>query len=219
MERILPDQDRGRLDRLIAETEKLTKTQIVLSVVKRSDAYPELPWKAFALGASLAGLSVFIPDSSLFDWSCRVTALVASAAILAGGAVLALLAVYWPAFARRFLSAHRSATEARQYAESLFLDRELFATRGRTGILLLVSLFERRVVLLPDTGLTGRLSGDAMRDVIASMTPLLKRNQVGPALEAGLDRLTRILGTPAAGGPAGVDQNELADEIIEEKGV
>jgi putative membrane protein len=62
MERILSDQERGRLNRLITEAEKHTKTQIVLAVIKRCDAYPELPWKAFALAASIAGLSVFARD-------------------------------------------------------------------------------------------------------------------------------------------------------------
>jgi putative membrane protein len=219
MERILSDHDRGRLDRLIGEAEKRTKTQIVLAVIRRSDAYAELPWKAFALGASIAGLSVFIFDLLLYDWSSPMTALIATAATLAGGAAFALLAVFVPGLAKRFLSAHRAETEVRQYAESLFLARELFATGGRTGILLLVSLFERRVVLLPDWGLSNRLTGDAMRDIIAAMTPFLKRNEVNRALEAGLERLTRVLKTSAQGGPAGKGENELSDEIIEEKGV
>jgi putative membrane protein len=219
LERILSDHDRGRLDRLIAEAEKRTKTQIVLAVIKRSDSYAELPWKAFALGASIAGLSVFLPGPPFADWSQRITALAAAAAILAGGAVFALLTVFARRFARIFLSSHRAGTEVRQYAESLFLSRELFSTGGRTGILLLVSLFERRVVLLPDRGLSNRLTGDAMRDIIAAMTPLLRRNEVHRALETGLERLTRILETSAQGRPEGTGKNELSDEIIEEKGV
>lgn len=215
MERILSDHDRGRLDPLIAEAEKRTKTQIVLAVIKRSDTYAELPWKAFALGASITGLSVFILDLPFYDWSSRIMALIAVAATLAGGAAFALLAVVVPGFAKSFLSAHRAETEVRQYAESLFLARELFATGRRTGILLLVSLFERQVVLLPDRGLSNRLTGNAMRDIIATMTSFLKRKEVNRAFEAGLERLTQVLETSAPG----TGENELSDEIIEEKGV
>ena len=50
MKLILSDQDRGRLDALIAKIEKRTNTQIVLAVIQRSDVYADLPWKAFALG-------------------------------------------------------------------------------------------------------------------------------------------------------------------------
>jgi putative membrane protein len=219
MERILSDRDRDRLDRFIAEAEKRTRTQIVFAVIKRSDAYAELPWKAFALGASVSGLAVLITDSLFTDWSSRMTTLIAVAATLAGGAAFALMAVLAPGIAKRFLSAHRAETEVRQYAESLFLGRELFATAGRTGILLLVSLFERQVVLLPDRGLINRLTGNAMRDTIAAMTPLLKRNEINRALEAGLERLTQVLEPSSASRTEATGKNELSDEIIEEKGL
>jgi putative membrane protein len=217
MKQLLSDHDRSRLDQQIAEVEKRTKTQIVLAVVKRSDAYAELPWKAFALGAALAGLLVFILDLRLSEWSTETMASVAAVVTLAGGATFALLTVLVPAFARRFLSLHRAETETHQYAESLFLDRELFATHGRTGVLVLVSLFERRVVLLPDKGLADRLTGDDMEEIIAAMTALLRRNHLSRALEAGLAQLSQTLQMTAPGRPEG--ENELSNEVVEEDGV
>jgi putative membrane protein len=216
MERILSDDEHSRLDERIAEAEKRTKAQIVLAVIKRSDAYAELPWKAFALGVSIAGLLVCILDLLLYYWISHTMVLIAMAATLVVGAALALLTVFLPGFARLFLSAHRAEVEVRQYAESLFLTREMFATGRRTGILLLVSLFERQVVLLPDKGLSNRLTRDAMRDVIAHMSSSLARNEINRALEDGLERLTLILEAMAPGGT--VDENELSHEIIEEKG-
>ena len=218
MERILSDHEHSRLDERIAEAEKRTKAQIVLAVIKRSDAYAELPWKAFALGASIAGLLVFILDLLFYYWISHAMALVAVGVTLAAGAALALLTVFVPGFARLFLSAHRAELEVRQYAESLFLTREIFATGGRTGILLLVSLFERQVILLPDKGLSNRLPRNAMGDVIAPMIPSLARNKISRALEDGLERLTQVLEAVAVDRTAGTDENELSDEIIEEKG-
>ncbi len=215
MKPTLSDEERNRLDKLISETEKRTNTQIVLSVVKRSDSYAELPWIAFALGASIAGLLIFILDLLSNDWVPQVTILAAVAGILTGGAVLALLAVLIPGFAKRFLTAHRAEVEVRQYAESLFLDRELFATGSRTGILLLVSLFERKVVLLPDRGLRNQLTVESMQSVIAAMASFLKRKKICRAFEAGLEKLSGILGTSVPG----TGENELPNEIIEEKGV
>jgi putative membrane protein len=219
MERFLSDHDQGQLDKRITEVESRTKTQIVLAVIKRSDNYAELPWKAFALGISIAGLLVFIRDLLFRSWTSSSAAPIAIAITLAAGAVFALLTVFLPGFARLFLSTHRAEVEVRQYAETIFLKKELFATSRRTGILLLVSLFERQVVLLPDRGLDDRLSKDAMEDVIALMTPLLKQGKIGRALEEGLDRLGWIFDATTPGGPAGdTDKNELSDEIIQEKG-
>jgi putative membrane protein len=221
MIRILSDQDRARLDEQIVEVEKRTKAQIVMAVIQRSDSYVELPWKAFALGVSIAGLLVFILDIFLYSWTSGVMAFVAVVITLVAGSACALLAVLVPGFARFFLSAHRADVEVRQYAETLFLDRELFATDGRTGVLMLVSLFERQVILLPDKGISNRLRNDTMNDVIAPMIPFLKRKEIYRALENGLGKLSMILGTltlsDGSTGKAG--DVMLSDEIIEEKGV
>jgi putative membrane protein len=203
------------LDRRVAEAEKRTGTQIVLAVIERSDAYPELPWKAFALGVAVAGLLVSVQEMVRPGWTSSSELLLAVVVTLAAGVTGALLCVYVPAFARLFLDAHRASAEVRQYASSLFLSHEMFATRRRTGILLLVSLFERRVVVLPDTGLGQRLSQDAQQAIIARMATALKRGQVARALEDGLSSLEDVLAGTATGEPG---ENELPDRIVEEKG-
>lgn len=213
MKQLLSEQERTRLDQRITEAERRTGAQIVLAVVGRSDSYAELPWKAFALGAGLAGCAAALFDLLTFTWATSHAALFAVVASLGAGAFLALLCVSWPAFARIFLDKNRAETEARQYAESLFVSRELFATRGRTGLLLVVSMFEREVVLLPDTGLHDRLSREVMEAVIARMTTALAAGEVGRALENGLGELEKIL---SGAGPAA--ENELPNAIIEEKG-
>ncbi|MEA3461198.1 MAG: hypothetical protein U9R49_04900, partial [Bacteroidota bacterium] len=62
MKQILTETDRTLLDRRIAEVEKHTGAQIVLASVIRSDCFAEIPWKAFALGASIAGLATLCLD-------------------------------------------------------------------------------------------------------------------------------------------------------------
>ena len=215
MKKIISDDVNSRLDALIKKTEKRTGAQIVLAVIRRSDSYAELPWKAFALGASIAGLLVFILNMPFNDWSLQIAKLFITAVILAGGAFFALLTVITPGFARRFLSADRADLEVRQYAKSLFLDHELFATKNRTGILFLVSLFERKVVILPDKGLDSQLTGETMQNIITSMTPFLKRKEIYRAFEAGMEQLCSVLKSEEGSS----EDNELPDQIIEEKGV
>jgi putative membrane protein len=216
MKQILSDQERRHFDQHIAVAEKRTGAQIVLAVIERSDSYAELPWKAFALGVSMTGLMVSILNLARPEWSSGTAALLAVVTTLAAGAACALLTVYLKGFARWFLSDHRADVEVRQYAESLFLSRELFATRQRTGILLLVSLFERQVIVLPDTGLRKRLSRDAMQEVIARMAAPLASGQVTRALEEGLKSLEDILAVTVFEESG---ENELPEEIIVEKGL
>ena len=217
MTQILNDQERRKLDSRISEAEKVTGAQIVMAVVKRSDSYPEIPWKAFAVGVSVAGLMVCLLDLVFSTWMPRTTLLItAISATFLVGILFALLTIGITGLARLFLTENRSQEEVRQYAESVFLDRGLFATRQRTGILVLVSMFERQVIILPDTGLQGFLSRETIEEIISAMAPILASGDVARALEEGLRGLEKIL---AGKFKDDLPPNELSNEIIEEKGV
>lgn len=218
MRRVLTDDERVRVDEGVKEIERRTGAQVVVAVVKRSDSYVELPWKAFALGASVTCLVILALGFFAPYLPSQATGFVAMAGMLAFGGLCALLTVLMPGFARLFLSRYRTEVEVRQYAESLFLKREIFATAGRTGILLFVSLFEGQAVLLPDRGLAGSLTGDAVESVVAPMAASLSRGRTGEALEEGLGRLLDILEGTASAGPGDAGENELPDEVIEERG-
>jgi putative membrane protein len=215
MKPFLTDDERKRLDEHVAEAEQRTGAQVVLAVVGRSDNFTELPWKAFALGAAFAGLVAALFALLRPAWIEAPVTLLAVVATLATGALCALACVAFPPFARLFLDLHRAEVEARQYAQSLFLERELFATRGRSGVLLLVSMFERQVVLLPDRGLESRLSEAASQAIVGRVATALAAGRVGGALEQGLAAIEDALGTSEGGAPV---EDELANTIIEEQG-
>lgn len=216
MKHILSDTDRILLDKHITDTEKQTGAQIVLASVLRCDSYVEIPWMAFAFGASIAGLLTIFIDLFVLGWPTGDMILYSVGVILAAGALFVLLTILFPGFARLFLSHHRRETETMQYAESLFLSHELFATEKRRGILLLVSQFERQVVILPDKGVRDLLSQEVLKEVISAMTQQLRKHELRQALETGLDGILKALGSPV---PGGTGKNELSDEIIEEEGV
>lgn len=215
MKHNLSDADRVLLDKRIAEVEKQTGTQIVLASVVRSDSYVEIPWKAFALGTSLAGLAMMLLNLFVLGWVSSMTIMFSLAAVLAFGILLTLLSLLIPGFARLLLSPQRRETETRQYAQSMFLSRELFATKDRRGILLMVSQFERQVVILPDSGISAQLSEDILNGIIAIMSRHLRQKELREAMESGLDGIRTALGSSEK---TEARPNELSDEIIEEEG-
>jgi putative membrane protein len=206
------------LDAQVARIESRTGVQVVTAVVGKSDTYDELPWKAFALGASLAACGVVLSDLWRPDWITAETALLHAVTILAVAGATALLAVLVPAFGRLFLRMARSDLEVRQHAQSLFLARELFRTRRRTAVLFLVSLFERRLEILPDTGLHDRVSEAEWHALIARMAPLLRESRPFHALQDGLAALEALLVAKDFVAD-GISTNELPDRPVEERGV
>ncbi len=214
---LTPDEA-GSLDAHVARVEAGTGVQIVTSVIGKADTYAELPWMAFALGASLAACATVAADAWQPAWVTAHTALLVTLAVLGTGGAAALLAVFVPPFARLFLRDTRSQVEVRQYAESLFLRRELFRTANRTGILVLVSLFERRIEIVPDTGLCDRVSDADWQGVVARVGDSLRRRRPADALQEGLSAIEALLQHKGfrAGQPG---PNELPDRAIEERGV
>ena len=167
--------------------------EVVTLVVGKADVYPETVWKAFALGAALAALVVTVGDLLRPDWVTATATLWSAVAILGVGALGATASVYVPAFARLFLRESRATLEVSQYAKVQFLERGLFATATRTAVLLTVSLLERRVVILADRGLDGRVGAAEWDAVIARMTEPLKARRIGDAVLAGLDGIGTLL--------------------------
>jgi len=212
----LSSQEKNRLRERIAETEKRTGLQIVLAVIERSDSYAELPWKAFALGTSLAGLLAMTMSVLLTFKSATEATLLAVVIMLSSGGGVALLTVFLPSFARLFLADHRADVETKQCAESLFLSRELFATKTRKALLIMISLFERRIVVLPDQGLASQLNKETTHEMVHHMRMKLKSGQLASALEIGLQKLEERIGSDGSSQPEG---NALPDWIVEEKGV
>jgi putative membrane protein len=212
----LDQGESATLEKAISGLEAQTGVQLVTAVIGKADSYVELPWKAFALGTALAGLVLVVADTLSPRWAGAENALIFAVAILGAGAASALLAVAAPPYARLFLRTTRRDLEVRHYAQAFFLRRELFATRGRNGILLLVSLFERKVEILPDVGLHARFDAADWRAVIDAMTPLLRERRCFDALQQGVARMQALLlAKGITGAPAG---NELPDRPIQETG-
>jgi putative membrane protein len=213
---VLTEQERQEINELARQFETATGAQAVAAIVGKADEYPDIPWKAFALGAALAAMAVVADEFIQPDWASIHTPLRDVAAILAAGVLCCVAAMAIPAFGRLFLNRERAKGEVRQYAQGIFLQRELFKTTGRVGILMMVARFERRVVILPDSGIARHVSARELDEVIAAMAPQLALGQAVQAFRAGFDTLAALL--ERKGVHLQHHGNELADGAVVEAG-
>jgi putative membrane protein len=201
----------------VAGLERSTGVEVVAAVIARADSYPEIPWKAFALGASLALLAAVAAALTAPGWEAAEAIVETAVAALAVGAVAALATVWTAPLARLFLSRARRQAEALQYAQAMFLDAGLQRTPRRDGILLLVALFEHEVVVLADRGVRDRVGPAGLDAVVAAVTATLKRGQVKEALLDGLARLEETLAASGFRTQPG-EPNEVAEALIQQRG-
>jgi putative membrane protein len=207
------ESDKAAIEAQVARFEQATGTQAVVCVVDRCDGYPEVPWRAFALGAALSSLALWaLPLSGALFYHSTTLTLVA---VLGTGAAAALLTVFAPVTGRWLLPLSRRRAEVRQYAQALFLQRELFDTQARSALLILVGLFERCGVILADTGLHGRFSPAQLEADEARLNAALASDG---DVAGAVDRMLGALQVALQARSPGPVQNELADAVIRERG-
>lgn len=197
-----------------AALEAATGVEAVTAVIARADSYPEIPWKAFALGTSVAALAMTASGLHARDWEAAYALVETATVILAAGATAAIATLWIAPFARLFLPRHRSEGEVLQYAQALFLEAGLFRTTRRDGILLLVSRFERQVAVIADLGIREKVGGPELDAVVAAVTAQLARGNLQEALVDGLDSLEKLLISRGFRPLAG-KANEIPDSVIQ----
>lgn len=99
----LSEQEQSQINELVADVEAKSGAQVVVAVIGKADAYPEIPWKAFALGTAVAALLVILDDLLHPNWASLHSAVFDVVVILGAGAACGLAAIFAPPFARLFL--------------------------------------------------------------------------------------------------------------------
>jgi putative membrane protein len=213
----LSEKEQQQINTLVGRFEADTGIQALAAVVGKSDAYPEIPWKAYAVGSSIGALVVVVFPLLLADWSIASTLAFHAMAILGAGAALAAATTFVPSVARVFLDRVRAQQEARQYALGLFVEREVFRTSQRRAVLVLVSRFERVAVIIADSGLAQYTPSADLERIAISMRELLVAQGAAAAFERAFDALRVLLARQAfVAGEAAA--NELEDTVFRESG-
>jgi putative membrane protein len=105
--------------------------------------------------------------------------------------------------------------KVRLRAERAFAQHGIPQTHERTGVLLMLSMLERQVYVLPDREIGNRVSHDRWNDVVRAVIEPLKTGDIADGLCAGIERcgaiLARVCPAPSRDNP-----NEIPDRVIEE---
>lgn len=155
--------------------------EIVTVVVDRCDDYEGALWKAAALGSVGTALVAAALHVALGLWGGPPLVWIALPA-LGGAGVGWGVARWWPWLHRQLIGEDVLARRVERRASVAFLQEELFQTRGRIGILVLVALFERRVEMLRDSGVEERVDPAVWEVTVARLAKGIREGRPGAAL-------------------------------------
>ena len=189
----------------LMSAEARTEGEIVPVVLERSDRHPEACWLV-ALGALLLGSALLV---SWLPWNQPALLLCCQVSLAAAGWFMARVL---PDLQRTFIRESRATEVAEEQAEQEFHRHGLHKTQHATGVLLLVSLLERRVILLGDEGIHARVGDDHWTATTRAVLDGIVAGSLRDGLLAGIERCGAVL---AEHFPVqNHDKNELPDRLI-----
>jgi putative membrane protein len=214
------DQDtlfsKGEMEAVAAavkQAEATTSGEIVPVVVIRSHNYPEAVWRGATLGALagalLAGLAHLLGGFWGMSWLWIVLPAVAGGAAGLGAASLI------PVLRRLLASPDEMDHQVRRRALQAFVEHEVFNTRERTGVLLLLSLYERRVVVLGDAGINAKVEQHEWDGIARDLASGARAGKTAAALITAVGRCGELLQRRGVERRAD-DTDELPDSLVVE---
>jgi putative membrane protein len=206
---VFSDADLAAIQAAAVDAERTSAGEVVPYIVGRCHDYPEAAWSGAAFGAVTLAVIAAVVDLWVGPWGRYGPEWIALPP-LAGVLLGYFLGSRVPAVARRLVPASAMAQHARLRAEAAFVEESVFDTRDRSGVLLLISLFERQAVLLADEGARAVVQPDEWATVVDALTARLHSGNPTLALVEAIAACAELLGRlPRREG----DSNELRDEV------
>lgn len=209
----MTEADLNRIKEAVAAAEKQTSGEIVPYIVSRSASHEVAVWRGAGLFALLA-YAVVLGVRWFSGWGgSQLTEGMIPVLLIIVAAVIGAALVHWiPAAKRRFAGQVRLALATHRRAMQAFVEKEVFSTRERTGILLFVSLLEHRIEVVGDAGINAKVDTDDWIGVVTTIQQHIKTGQLAEGLVQGIHQCGHLL-EKAGVAIRSDDTNELADDV------
>jgi putative membrane protein len=202
----------------IREIEKKTSGEIAVVVTPASGKYLDvICFSSMIISMLFSFLAVrFIPGFSKipipFTWSVAGELEVFIMLFIFLYMCIGYFFGKYPVLLRIFISGKRKEFEIEKKSVQTFYKYGLYKTSDATGILILISLLEKKVFVMADKGVYAKISAADLQKYAASIALGVKNNNQGAAIRSVIDSLEPVLVKHFPIKPG--DVNELPDRII-----
>jgi putative membrane protein len=200
----LEQNARSRTTEAIKQIEAVTAAEVVVTVRKSAAKYRR---SSVSLAAAFAGLVAVVMLLSPRVYHYLV--IVVDVALAWGFGFVLCEAV--PRLKRALTRGSTVVSAVEQAARLAFDELKVGGTKDKTGVLVYVALFERRVQVLPDSGIAVEVLGPDYQLALEEMARAVERLD-DEAFLRGLLHLALPLGQVLPRQPD--DVNELSDEVV-----
>jgi putative membrane protein len=219
----LSQEDHDRVSAAVTAAEAGTDGEIVTVVARQSDSYHDvaLHWALLAMMLVLAllaawpGLALAIHARVGDPWAAASPRSLFTIALvlLAIAFVLFRLLFAWRPLRMAVTPPRTRERRVRRRALELFRTAAEKRTRAATGVLLYLSLDERRAELIADESIHSKVADETWGEAMADLVEEVKAGRPGAGMAKAVERIGKVLAEHFPRSPG--DRNELPDRLIE----
>lgn len=211
--------EKQRIAEAIKDAECRTSGEIVTVIARTSDGYAFIP---LLWGSGLALLTplYFSLHDIAVRWDLAWNAGTSLQVDFLGVYMLQLvvfigfgLLFRWQPIKMRVIPKAVKRRRAARMARQQFLEQGVHRTAGRTGVLLFVSVAERYVEVLADSGINDKVGPDTWDGLVANFVAKVKADQVAEGFLEAVATCGTLLAEHFPKPPS--DKNELPNHLIE----
>jgi putative membrane protein len=218
------EADHGLVTAAVARAESASDGEIVTIVAARSDAYHDVGLHYAVLAMLLVPtLAAVLPQAWLdwalglvFGWNAGLSFRLVMLALVVAMAIVFLIvrfAFAWMPLRMACTPASTKTRRVRRRAVELFRAGTERRTKGRTGILLYLSLLEHRAEIVADEAIHGRVEPDVWGEAMAALVEGVKAGRAGEGMALAVEKIGEVLARHLP--PTLDNPNELPDRLIE----
>jgi putative membrane protein len=201
----LTDQDRQKIASAIAETERTTSGELVAVVAQAASDYRHVTLLGPALTALLLPTILLTIEPAMSAWTLYL-------AQVATFIVLALLA-HLPPVRMALVPETMKRRRASRLAREQFFEQRLHLTRGRTGVLIFVSVAEHYVEIIADEGINALVQPSTWDHAVADFVERVRAGRIAEGFLAVVEAVGTRLREHFP--RAADDRDELPNRLIE----
>jgi putative membrane protein len=218
------EADHALVTEAVAKAERSSDGEIVTIVAPRSDAYHDVGLHYAVLAMLLVPTAAALVPQSWIDWGLALVfgwnaslsfrllmlLLVLKMAIVF---LIVRFAFAWMPLRMALTPGSAKTRRVRRRAVELFRAGTERRTKGRTGILLYLSLLEHRAEIVADEAIHGRVEPDEWGEAMAALVDGVKAGRAGEGMALAVGKIGEVLAQCLP--PTLDNPNELPDRLIE----
>jgi putative membrane protein len=220
----ISEEDRTRIAAAVAKAEAASDGEIVTIVSPRSDAYHDVGLHYAVLAMLLVPAGTLVVPQSwidwwlsfLFGWGAEGGWRLLMLLVLGKMIFLFLLVRYALAWMPLRMALTPKGTKHRRVqrrAIELFNVTCAQRTKGRTGVLLYLSLLERQAEIVADEAIHSQVEPEVWGDAMAALIGEIKAGRPGEGMVQAVEKMGSVLAKCLP--PRETNPNELPDRLIE----